>query len=121
MSQYYGASPPNQAYAPTGAQGLNFYNTNYAQPVSGHATPSQASYGYGVPPAAGGYGVSTGFGGPGVSGRMGEQGGLRTGWLAALSTEGYDGEPGLLEEIGFDLSAIHRKVPLPPPLPLLAL
>jgi len=31
---------------------------------------------------------------------MGESGGLRTGWLAAFGTEGYDGEPPLLEELG---------------------
>jgi len=102
MSQYYGA-PPNQGYAPSSAQNLQFYPSSYgAQPVSGHATPSQASYGYAGPSSsAPGYG-SPGFGSsfgappgaaPGVSGRMGEQSGLRTGWLAALSTEGYDGEP----------------------------
>jgi hypothetical protein len=45
---------------------------------------------------------------------MGEQGGLRTGWLAALSTEGYDGEPPLLEELGVDFSHVKAKVcPLP--------
>ncbi len=114
MSQYYGA-PPNQGYAPTG-QNLEFYSTNYAQPVSGHATPSQAAYGYGGPSASsGGYGVSgsfnSGFGGAaGVSGRMGEHGGLRTGWLAALSTEGYDGEPPLLEELGVKPQLIRAKV-----------
>lgn len=122
MSQYYGA-PPNQGYTPTGAQNLQFYSSSYAQPVSGHATPSQASYGYGGPSSAG-YGVSSGFnsgfgGGPGVTGRMGEQGGLRTGWLAAFSTEGYDGEPSLQEELGFNFGHIQTKVrhislPLPP-------
>lgn len=125
MSQYYGAPPPNQGYAPE-AQNLQFYQSSYAQPVSGHATPSQASYGYNAPPAAGGYGVSSGFnsgfgGAAGISGRMGEQGGLRTGWLAALSTEGYDGEPPLLEELGIKpanirakvLSVPHPHVPMP--------
>ncbi|KAL2259353.1 hypothetical protein VTK26DRAFT_6990 [Humicola hyalothermophila] len=112
MSQYYGA-PPNQAYAAAGAQNLQFYSSSYAQPVSGHATPSQASYGYGGP-SSGGYGVSSGFGsgfgsGPGVTGRMGEQGGLRTGWLAAFSTEGYDGEPSLQEELGFNFDHIRTK------------
>ena len=114
MSQYYGAPPPNQGYAPE-AQNLQFYQSSYAQPVSGHATPSQASYGYNAPPAAGGYGVSSGFnsgfgGAAGISGRMGEQGGLRTGWLAALSTEGYDGEPPLLEELGIKPANIRAKV-----------
>ncbi|AEO59116.1 hypothetical protein MYCTH_2081599 [Thermothelomyces thermophilus ATCC 42464] len=112
MSQYYGA-PPNQGYAPTGAQNLQFYSSNYAQPVSGHATPSQASYGYGGP-SAGAYGASasfaSGFGDASdVSGRMGEQGGLRTGWLAAFSTEGYPGEPPLLEELGVNVGHIGAK------------
>lgn len=46
----------------------------------------------------------------GVSGRMGEQGGLRTGWLAAFGTEGYDGEPGLMEELGVNFGHIKTKV-----------
>ncbi|CCC06697.1 hypothetical protein SMACR_00723 [Sordaria macrospora] len=114
MSQYYGAPPNQGGYAPPNAQNLQFYPSSYTQPVSGHATPSQAAYGYGGPSSSGGggYGVGTGgvggfssgFGGGaagvGVSGRMGEQGGLRTGWLAAFSTEGYEGEPPLLEELG---------------------
>lgn len=45
-----------------------------------------------------------------VSGRMGEQGGLRTGWLAAFGTEGYDGEPGLMEELGVNFGHIKTKV-----------
>ncbi|KAK4238343.1 hypothetical protein C8A03DRAFT_33637 [Achaetomium macrosporum] len=119
MSQYYSA-PPNQGYTPTGAQNLQFYSSNYAQPVSGHATPSQASYGY-AGPASGGYGDSSsfnsGFGaGPDVSGRMGEQGGLRTGWLAAFSTEGYPGEPPLLEELGVNVGHIQAKVLFFPPI-----
>ena len=56
-----------------------------------------------------GYGASFGAG-PGVSGRMGEQGGLRTGWLAAFGTEGYDGEPPLLEELGVNFGHIKGKV-----------
>ncbi|KAK5654642.1 hypothetical protein OQA88_6963 [Cercophora sp. LCS_1] len=116
MSQYYGA-PPNQGYAPTGAQNLQFYPSQYTQPVSGHATPSQASYGYtgGSTSSGGGYGASSGFnsgfGGAagGVSGRMGEQGGLRTGWLAAFSAEGYDGEPPLLEELGVNFGHVRSK------------
>lgn len=119
MSQYYGA-PPNQGYAPSSAQNLQFYPSSYgAPPVSGHATPAQASYGYAGPSSsATGYGspgFGSSFGAPpgaasGVSGRMGEQGGLRTGWLAALSTEGYDGEPPLLEELGVDFSHVKAKV-----------
>lgn len=41
---------------------------------------------------------------------MGEQGGLRTGWLAAFGTEGYDGEPQLLEELGVNFEHIRTKV-----------
>lgn len=41
---------------------------------------------------------------------MGEQGGLRTGWLAAFGTEGYDGEPPLLEELGVNFDHIKTKV-----------
>ena len=120
MSQYYGA-PPNQGYTPTGAQNLQFYSSNYAQPVSGHATPSQASYGYGGP-ATGAYGASasfnSGFGDAAdVSGRMGEQGGLRTGWLAAFSTEGYQDEPPLLEELGVNVGHIGAKVRPPDTMP----
>ena len=55
------------------------------------------------------YGASFGAG-AGVSGRMGEQGGLRTGWLAAFGTEGYDGEPPLLEELGVNFGHIKGKV-----------
>lgn len=41
---------------------------------------------------------------------MGEQGGLRTGWLAAFGTEGYEGEPPLLEELGVNFGHIKGKV-----------
>ena len=41
---------------------------------------------------------------------MGEQGGLRTGWLAAFGTEGYDGEPPLLEELGVNFGHVWSKV-----------
>ena len=45
-----------------------------------------------------------------VGGRMGEQGGLRTGWLAAFGTEGYESEPPLLEELGVNFGHIKVKV-----------
>ncbi|KAL3436312.1 surface antigen-domain-containing protein [Aspergillus tetrazonus] len=109
---------PQQPYgAQSSAQNLQFYPSSYSS-VSGHTTPSQASYGgFGAPPntAAQGYPVGGagygGFGSPtgGVSGRMGEQGGLRTGWLAAFGTEGYDGEPPLLEELGVNFEHIRTK------------
>lgn len=38
------------------------------------------------------------------------QGGLRTGLLAAFGTEGYEGEPPLLEELGVNFSHIRVKV-----------
>jgi hypothetical protein len=41
---------------------------------------------------------------------MGEQGGLKTGWLAAFGTEGYEGEPPLLEELGVNFGHIKSKV-----------
>lgn len=37
------------------------------------------------------------------------QGGLRTGWLAAFGTEGYEGEPPLLEELGVNFQHIQKK------------
>lgn len=115
MAQYY----PQQPYGGGGpAQNLQFYPSSYAS-VSGHTTPSQASYaGFPNPGAAqaypvGGGGPAYGFGSPsaGVSGRMGaDAGGLRTGWLAAFGTEGYDGEPPLLEELGVNFEHIRMKV-----------
>jgi len=115
MAQYF-QQPPNAQYGQS-AQNLQFYPSSYTPgPVSGHATPSQASYGgYGQPAVSPGYGggggFNSGFGGAaGVSGRMGEQGGLRTGWLAAFGTEGYDGEPPLLEELGVNFGHIQSKV-----------
>jgi len=114
MAQFF-QQPPNPPYGQA-AQNLQFYPSSYTPaPVSGHATPSQAAYGYGQPAGSPGYGsgagFNSGFGAPaGVSGRMGEQGGLRTGWLAAFGTEGYDGEPPLLEELGVNFGHIQSKV-----------
>ncbi|KAM3421694.1 Protein YIP [Cercospora zeina] len=106
----YGYQPP-----PT-SQNLNFYQSSYSNqpPVSGQSTPFQA---YGASAAQpSGYGASPnyGFGAfpgqPGASGQMGTgQGGLRTGWLAAFGTEGYDGEPPLLEELGVNFGHIQMK------------
>jgi len=115
MSQFF-QQPPNAPYGASSAQNLQFYPSSYTpNPVSGHATPSQAAYGYGAPGGSPAYGntggFNSGFGAPqGVSGRMGEQGGLRTGWLAAFGTEGYDGEPPLLEELGVNFAHIQSKV-----------
>ena len=118
MSYY---SPPQQP--PYGSQpqpNLQFYQSTYPAPVSGHTTPSQAQYGGSAysqasapyPPfnSGAGFGASPAYGAAGVSGRMGEQGGLRTGWLAAFGTEGYDGEPPLLEELGVNFGHIKGKV-----------
>lgn len=129
MANYYaGGQPANPAYgnpsAPGGAQNLQFYQSSYGAPTgntvpAGGAAP-QSSYGFGgsSPGNFGGGAASFGspaFGGAGagVSGRMGEQAGLRTGWLAAFSTEGYDGEPPLLEELGVNFGHIQAKVPWP--------
>jgi hypothetical protein len=108
MSNYY--NPQQPSYGAGGghpsAQNLQFYPSSYSPAVSGRATPSQAAY-------VGGSGYSGGFGAStsgGVSGRMGEQGGLRTGWLAAFSTEGYAEEPPLLEELGVNFKHIQSKV-----------
>ncbi|KAI1322875.1 Yip1-domain-containing protein [Xylariaceae sp. FL0255] len=107
MAQYYGA-PPNQYGGGAPAQNLQFYPSTYSPGVPSQPGAAQG-YGYGAPPPAGPSSFG-GFGGaPGVSGRMGEQGGLRTGWIAAFSTEGYDGEPPLLEELGVNFSHIQMK------------
>ncbi|KZF22899.1 Yip1-domain-containing protein [Xylona heveae TC161] len=112
MAQFF----PQNAQSPYGssAQNLQFYPSSYSTgPVSGHTTPSQAYGAYGSGSAASAYpgaGFGAGFGAPpAVSGRMGEQGGLRTGWLAAFGTEGYDGEPPLLEELGVNFEHIKFK------------
>src|SRR5947207_1406531 len=118
MAQYYSQQYP-QNPNPQSAQNLQFYPSNYSTgPVSGHSTPFQAGYGPPPPnsvPAYPSYGGSApaAFGAPPVTGRMGEQGGLRTGWIAALGTEGYDGEPPLLEELGVNFEHIKTKVQAP--------
>lgn len=91
MSNYYSQpqQPPQPNYGPS-ANNLSFFPSTFT-PGAAEAAPQQQGAGYG------GYGGSAPQYGGGVSGRMGEQGGLRTGWLAAFSTEGYDGEPPLLE------------------------
>ncbi|RDA88180.1 hypothetical protein CP532_6828 [Ophiocordyceps camponoti-leonardi (nom. inval.)] len=129
MSNFY--SQANNNYAPPppppsgAAQNLQFYPSSYAAPssssggVGGHSSHQQQSYGgyhgaggsnpsgvAGGGGGGGGGGAAVGFG---VSGRMGEQAGLRTGWLAAFSTEGYDGEPPLWEELGVNFGHIHKK------------
>ena len=124
MASYgYQPNPQQPASSSYSAQNnLNFYQSSYsAQPVSGHSTPFQAAYGNSAqssayPPA--GYGSSSanyGFGAfpgqPGATGQMGTgQGGLRTGWIAAFGTEGYEGEPPLLEELGVNFLHIRTKV-----------
>ncbi len=110
----YGYQPqPSQNYA--AQNNLNFYQSSYSnQPVSGHSTPFQA-YGSGAqsqayPQANYGSSANYGFGQAGPSGQMGTgQSGLRTGWLAAFGTEGYEGEPPLLEELGVNFHHIQTK------------
>ena len=117
---YYNQPPYGQGGGAPSSSNLQFYPSSYSN-VSGHTTPSQASYGgygsgntapaypaYGAGSASGGFGGAPGI--QGVSGRMGETGGLRTGWLAAFGTEGYEGEPGLMEELGVNFGHIKTKV-----------
>lgn len=125
MAQPYGYGQGNPAYAPAppaqSAQNLQFYPSSYGA----DAPPAQASYGGygggGIGAPGGGPGAGStnfGFGGApgGVSGRMGEQGGLKTGLIAAFSAEGYEGEPSLLEELDINFGHIQQKVRLPPSL-----
>ncbi|KAH8204425.1 hypothetical protein TruAng_001341 [Truncatella angustata] len=108
MSQYYGAPPQTNYGGGAAAQNLQFYPSTYSPGIQSHAPAAQSGYGYGgASPSYGGFG---GQAAPGVSGRMGDgQGGLRTGWLAAFSTEGYENEPPLLEELGVNFDHIHKK------------
>lgn len=120
---YYSQPPYNPASSPQ--NNLQFYPSSYGpNPVSGHTTPSQASYGnyggssYPSGSMGGGGGAASsawagagnGAAASGVSGRMGEAGGLRTGWIAAFGTEGYEGEPPLMEELGVNPEHIRTKV-----------
>lgn len=111
MAQYY-PQGQNPAYG-TSPQNLQFFPSSYSPaPVAGGPYN-----GYGVQSSSGAYGgggYNSGFGAPpAVSGKMGEQGGLRTGWMAAFGTEGYDGEPPLLEELGVNFGHIKTKVKEP--------
>lgn len=91
MAQYYSNQQQQPGYAPqANAQNLQFFPSSYSS-VSGHTTPSQASYGAGFGgasnPSAQAYpvdGAYGGFGSPatGVSGRMGNRVVcVRVGWL----------------------------------------
>ncbi|KAL9023731.1 MAG: hypothetical protein Q9196_007014 [Gyalolechia fulgens] len=72
MAQYY--PQPSQPYNPQ--PNLNFYQSSYPAPVSGHSTPSQAQYPYSNqnsygPPTSHAYGGSTSFGAFGGAGAPG--------------------------------------------------
>lgn len=108
MSQFYGAPPQSQYGGGAAAQNLQFYPSSYSPGIQSQGPPAPSGYGYGG--ASSSYGAFGGQAAAGVSGRMGEQGGLRTGWLAAFSTEGYENEPPLLEELGINFDHIQRKV-----------
>ena len=121
MASYgYQAQPNQNSYSVQ--NNLNFYQSSYSQqPVSGHGTPFQtygggaASGGYppqsGYASSSGNYGFGAFPGQLGASGQMGTgQSGLRTGLLAAFGTEGYEGEPPLLEELGVNFQHIQMKV-----------
>jgi hypothetical protein len=109
---YYNPQQQQQQQQPYGnAQNLQFYPSSYSnQTVSGTSTPFQA-FNSGAQTSAYPSSYGAGFGGQSaVSGRMGEQGGLTMGWLAAFGTEGYPGEPPLLEELGVNFGHIKTKV-----------
>lgn len=74
--------------------------------AGGGGSSSNSGGGGGYTAPAGG----SAYGSYGISGSMGTQGGLRTGWLAGLSPEGYEGEPPLLEELGVNFGHIKTKV-----------
>ncbi|KAM0714450.1 hypothetical protein Q7P37_010237 [Cladosporium fusiforme] len=103
----YGYNPQPEA------AGLNFYQSSYSNaPVSGHSTPFQAAnYQGNAYPSSSAYGNFGAFPGqPGATGQMGTgQSGLRTGLIAAFGTEGYEGEPPLLEELGVNFHHIQTK------------
>lgn len=106
MAQYgYNGTPQ---YGAPPASNLQFYPSSFTGPVSGHSTPFQANYGAPTSSYPSTYGA--GFSAPGVTGQMGVgSSGLRTGWLAAFGTEGYEGEPPLLEELGVNFGHIKMK------------
>lgn len=121
----YGYPQGNNDPSYNPSNNLNFYQSSYAAaPVPSQSTPfgafgnaggSSQSTAYSQGPAFGGASSNYGFGAfpgaAGVSGSMGTgQGGLRTGWLAAFGTEGYEGEPPLLEELGVNFEHIRFKV-----------
>ncbi|SZF00348.1 unnamed protein product [Blumeria hordei] len=113
MSQFFTSptsAPPYPSPA-SASQNLQFYPSSYTpSQVPGRDTPSHSAYGTYRHTGSPGYGYGGNFAAPpGVSGRMGEQGGLRMGWLAAFGTEGYDGEPALLEELGVNFEHIRSK------------
>ncbi|KAI6250250.1 hypothetical protein HI914_02141 [Erysiphe necator] len=101
MAQFFQPASNASPYAnPTSnSQNLQFYSSSYAPGQIPSQPSPRTTFG------AYGHSASPGF----VSGRMGEQGGLRTGWLAAFGTEGYEGEPALLEELGVNFDHIWSK------------
>jgi hypothetical protein len=100
---YYNPQQQQQQQPYGNAQNLQFYPSSYSNPtVSGTSTPFQA-FNSGAQTSAYPSNYGAGFGGQSaVSGRMGEQGGF--------GTEGYPGEPPLLEELGVNFGHIKTKV-----------
>uniref|UniRef100_L2G7G8 Golgi membrane protein n=1 Tax=Colletotrichum fructicola (strain Nara gc5) TaxID=1213859 RepID=L2G7G8_COLFN len=97
MSNYY--QQPSYGPGPgQGAQNLQFYPSSYSPAqVSGHATPQQASYGYGAQPSGSQFGAG---GAGGFGGRSAD--GLARGLLDG-------GDPPLLEELGVNFGHIQAK------------
>lgn len=106
MAQYY-QPQYGQSASPAAAENLQFFHGGYSQPAP--SQPGQPSYG--ISGNMGNMGTTMGGGG-GSGGGMGsfrDGPGLRTGWLAAFSTEGYENEPTLLEELGIDFRHVQAK------------
>ncbi|KAG8996446.1 hypothetical protein FRB94_008277 [Tulasnella sp. JGI-2019a] len=105
----YSQASSSSYYAQPGISGpptnLQFYSSSTADDSTGGFYASRPSLegNMASPNANGGSGGSAGqaFGGSIQSGP--------TGWVAAFSSVGYDGEPPLLEELGINFSHIYAK------------
>lgn len=113
MAQLFQPASNTSPYSNTASntQNLQFYPSSYSQGQIPSQPSPRATFGAYGHSASPGFGYRANYGvPPGASGRISEQGGLRTGWLAAFGTEGYEGEPALLEELGVNFDHIRSKV-----------
>lgn len=112
MAQLFQPASNTSPYSNTASnsQNLQFYPSSYSQGQIPSQPSPRATFGAYGHSASPGFGYRANYGvPPGASGRISEQGGLRTGWLAAFGTEGYEGEPALLEELGVNFDHIRSK------------